>query len=66
MAEADGPVDDGRGHPKTIGQALVIVIGVFLSMEFLGLYLPALANPLVLVAGSLLALVVLFGARASR
>ena len=53
-------------HPQTIGQALVIVIGVVLLMEFLGQYVQVLANPLVLVAGSLLALVVLFGTRASR
>ena len=53
-------------HARTIGQALVVVIGVLLLMEFLGVFLPALANTLVLVAGSLLALGVLFGARVPR
>jgi hypothetical protein len=53
-------------HPQTIAQALVIVVGVILPMEVLSLFLPALANPLVLVAGSLLALAVLLGARAPR
>jgi len=53
-------------HPQTIGRALVIVIAVILSMEVLSPFLPVLGHPLVLVAGSLLALAGLFGARAPR
>jgi hypothetical protein len=53
-------------HPQTVGLALVIVIGLVLLMELLSAYLPMLGNPLVLVAGSFLALVLLFGTRISR